>query len=194
MATKINDTITFPVTTPSDNDLILGTDVSNTSNDPGGQTVNFRVSDVRGDLPPLSFGIEKIPDVFIGRESRGSGDVVFNLSDYPDMASVAQFQALVYLRNTTSGNATVRLSLSSNNGSSYASSRPLFTSSEGASEVVQVFVDLTAGRVQVWRESNNPPLFTTISTQSGPTNAMKFWSNEGYSELTVQAFAMSGRG
>jgi hypothetical protein len=46
MATKINDTTVFQITTPGENDLLLGTDVSDTSNDPDGQTVNFKAEDV----------------------------------------------------------------------------------------------------------------------------------------------------
>jgi hypothetical protein len=46
MATKINNTTVFPITVPGDDDLLLGTDVSDTSNDPDGQTVNFKVEDV----------------------------------------------------------------------------------------------------------------------------------------------------
>jgi len=46
---KINDTSLFPIQTdPADDDLVLGTDVSNTSNDPGGETVNIRVDAISG--------------------------------------------------------------------------------------------------------------------------------------------------
>lgn len=41
---RINDTTTYPITTPADDDLIIGTDVSNTTNNAGGETVNFLVS------------------------------------------------------------------------------------------------------------------------------------------------------
>jgi hypothetical protein len=47
--TKINNTSIFTVNSnPADNDLLLGTDVSNTSNDPDGETVNFRVDSIAG--------------------------------------------------------------------------------------------------------------------------------------------------
>jgi hypothetical protein len=49
MANKINDTSLFPIQAdPADDDLLLGTDVSDVSNDPGGQTVNFRVDTIQG--------------------------------------------------------------------------------------------------------------------------------------------------
>lgn len=38
---KVNDTTTFPITAPALNDLLFGTDVSNTSNSADGETVNF---------------------------------------------------------------------------------------------------------------------------------------------------------
>ena len=38
---KVNDTTTFPITTPALNDLLFGTDVSNTSASADGETVNF---------------------------------------------------------------------------------------------------------------------------------------------------------
>ena len=46
--TKINDTTTFPITTPADDDFVIGTDVSNTTNSVGGETVSFKVEDLRG--------------------------------------------------------------------------------------------------------------------------------------------------
>lgn len=46
--TKINDTTVFPITTPADADFVIGTDVSNTTNSAGGETVNFKVEDLRG--------------------------------------------------------------------------------------------------------------------------------------------------
>jgi len=45
---KINDTTTYPATTPASNDLLIGTDVSDTGNDPGGETVNFSVGNILG--------------------------------------------------------------------------------------------------------------------------------------------------
>jgi hypothetical protein len=46
---KINNTSIFTINTdPADDDLVLGTDVSNTSNDPDGETVNFRVDAITG--------------------------------------------------------------------------------------------------------------------------------------------------
>lgn len=41
---KINDTNTFPITTPARDDMLLGTDVSDVANDANGETVNFTVS------------------------------------------------------------------------------------------------------------------------------------------------------
>jgi hypothetical protein len=38
---KVNDTTTFPITTPALDDLLFGTDVSNTSASADGETVNF---------------------------------------------------------------------------------------------------------------------------------------------------------
>lgn len=38
---KINDTAVYPITSPALNDLVIGTDKSNTVNDAGGEVVNF---------------------------------------------------------------------------------------------------------------------------------------------------------
>ena len=43
---KINDTTTYPSTTPAMGDLMIGTDISDTGNDANGETVNFSVQDV----------------------------------------------------------------------------------------------------------------------------------------------------
>ncbi len=48
MANKINDTSLYPITAPAANDLLIGTDVSNTSNDANGETVNFTRASVAG--------------------------------------------------------------------------------------------------------------------------------------------------
>ena len=40
---RINNTTTFPITTPATDDLVIGTDVSNTTNSANGETVNFTV-------------------------------------------------------------------------------------------------------------------------------------------------------
>lgn len=44
--TKINDTTTFPITEPRKEDLVIGTDVSDTGNDANGETVNFELGDI----------------------------------------------------------------------------------------------------------------------------------------------------
>lgn len=43
---KINDTTTYPSTTPAGGDLLIGTDISNTANDANGETVNFSIQGV----------------------------------------------------------------------------------------------------------------------------------------------------
>lgn len=43
---QINDTLTFPVTTPAKGDMIIGTDVSDTGNSPNGETVNFTLQGI----------------------------------------------------------------------------------------------------------------------------------------------------
>lgn len=43
---KINDTTTYPSTTPAAGDLVIGTDISDTGNDANGETVNFTVQAV----------------------------------------------------------------------------------------------------------------------------------------------------
>jgi len=43
---KINDTSIFPITTPAGDDIILGTDVSDTTNSADGETVNFTINSI----------------------------------------------------------------------------------------------------------------------------------------------------
>jgi len=45
---KINDTSAYPTVTPASNDLLIGTDKSNTTNDPNGETATFSVSGLLG--------------------------------------------------------------------------------------------------------------------------------------------------
>jgi len=44
---KINDTVDSPVVTPAADDLLIGTDVSDTAADPDGKTTNFSVGSIR---------------------------------------------------------------------------------------------------------------------------------------------------
>lgn len=48
---RINDTTTYPITTPAAGDIVLGTDVSDTTNNAGGEAVNFTV----GSIADLAF-------------------------------------------------------------------------------------------------------------------------------------------
>ena len=57
---KTNDTTTFPITAPAAADLLFGTDVSNTSNSPDGETVNFTVEDVLDYMASGGVGAPKI--------------------------------------------------------------------------------------------------------------------------------------
>ena len=56
---KIGNTTDYAVTTPESADMVIGTDVSNTSNDSTGETVNFLMSDIAsfvlGPSAPFSF-------------------------------------------------------------------------------------------------------------------------------------------
>lgn len=48
---KINNTSTFPIVPAAevaDGDLLIGTDVSDTTNDAAGETKNFKIEDIRG--------------------------------------------------------------------------------------------------------------------------------------------------
>lgn len=50
---KINNTSTFPIVASADianDDILIGTDVSDTTNDAAGETKNFRVGDIRGGI------------------------------------------------------------------------------------------------------------------------------------------------
>jgi len=56
---KINNTTTFPIVDAGDianGDLLIGTDVSDTTNDANGETKNFRVGDIRGGMTLITSG------------------------------------------------------------------------------------------------------------------------------------------
>lgn len=56
MSERINNTTTFPITAPATDDLLIGTDVSDTSNNAGGETVNFTAGDIAALAPtPLNW-------------------------------------------------------------------------------------------------------------------------------------------
>lgn len=57
---KVNDTTTFPITTPAAADLLFGTDVSNTSSSADGETVNFEIYDVLNFLASGATGAPKV--------------------------------------------------------------------------------------------------------------------------------------
>ena len=101
---KINDTTTFPITSPVDDDFVIGTDISNTTNSSGGETVSFRIKDIRG------VGSEQTWQIV----SRSNGTSYQNTTGKPIMVS--------HLGNTDNGievstnNSTwVRASGSGNN-------------------------------------------------------------------------------
>lgn len=48
---RINDTTTYPITTPVSDDIVIGTDISNTTNSANGETVNFTA----GSIADLAF-------------------------------------------------------------------------------------------------------------------------------------------
>lgn len=52
---KINDTSDYPVTPAAGDDIIIGTDVSDTTNDPNGETVNFEVAQIANYVQQLTF-------------------------------------------------------------------------------------------------------------------------------------------
>jgi hypothetical protein len=47
---KINDTTAFPNTTPADDDHVIGTDISNTTNSADGETVTFTIGSITGSM------------------------------------------------------------------------------------------------------------------------------------------------
>ena len=48
---KINDPSVYPLTTPSSEDKVIGTDISNTSNSANGETVSFGLGDITKLVP-----------------------------------------------------------------------------------------------------------------------------------------------
>lgn len=114
---KINDTNTFPITAPAGDDMLLGTDVSDTSNDANGETVNFTINSIIAGMAGTT--INKLPSAALGMFV---GDGAGPHTDLGDIAKVIVFAA-IELDDSSDNLATgsVQYRLSSDNGSSWGS-------------------------------------------------------------------------
>lgn len=120
MSERINNTTTFPITAPATDDLLIGTDVSNTSNNAGGEAVNFRA----GDIAALANNVTT-PDLLNTNLGTGSATAVGTILDVTDLTNVGQL--LVYgelgidAASDQSGTVTVNVAHSTDNGSTFGS-------------------------------------------------------------------------
>jgi hypothetical protein len=98
--TRINDTTAFPITAPAPDDLLIGTDVSDTSNNAGGETVNFTIGSLGWQL--------------VSEQSPTSGTTV----TWTDLSAYSELR-LVFYGLTASTSATWYLLTSDDNGSTF---------------------------------------------------------------------------
>lgn len=109
---KINDTTTFPLTTPASGDFVIGTDISDTGNSADGEVVNFSIGDIINLTPIGTELIEVITptavtEIDIALPSTSSfGSVTIELQN---------------IGHTSSTNRTLRIQTSSDGGSTFAS-------------------------------------------------------------------------
>jgi hypothetical protein len=114
---KINDTNTFPITAPAGDDMLLGTDVSDTSNDANGETVNFTINSIIAGMAGTT--VNKLPSAAL---NMFLGDGVGPHTDLGDIAKVVVF-ASIEIRQSGDSDSTcsAQYRLSSDNGSSWGS-------------------------------------------------------------------------
>lgn len=107
---KINDTTTFPNTTPSLTDHVPGTDVSNTSNSADGEVVTFLL----GDILALTDGFRKISTTTL------AADAQIDLTGF-DSSTYGDYE--IWLRNVIPATDAValRMRTSTDGGSTYDS-------------------------------------------------------------------------
>jgi len=102
---KINNTTTFPIVPAadvSDEDLLIGTDVSDTTNDDAGETKNFRVGDLRGGM------------VLITSASVSGSTSAVDITSFIDTSLYNDY--ILYFDNlTVSGTSSYNISLSGSN-------------------------------------------------------------------------------
>lgn len=118
MANKINRTDIYPLTTPADDDFVLGTDVSNTTNDPNGETVNFSIAALRGTAqqPPAEGAFQdgdktKLDGIEAGADVTDTANVTaagaLMDSEVTNLAAVKAFDPADYTTKTSATGSAV---------------------------------------------------------------------------------------
>jgi hypothetical protein len=133
---KINNTAIFTVnSTPADDDLLLGTDVSNTSNDPDGETVNFRVDAITGG-PKLLATVDAVV---------GDTEIIMPPSAFDNSKFDLYLLTLENVEFTgTASNTQVFIRFSNNGGTTYLTSGYQTSSTSGVTPTNAAYAETGA--------------------------------------------------
>ena len=171
---KINDTNTFPITAPAGDDMLLGTDVSDTSNDANGETVNFTINSIIAGMAGTT--VNKLPSAALQTGLLGRTFANSEVFDITNIKAVRLDLAAYF--NSTSSNARFRAAFSDDGGSTWGSAQDIFIISDANSQkaIGSVFVeiDCETGSYQAAGVMGSDTDFDTISdsgTLTVPANA-----------------------
>ena len=168
---KINDTNTFPITAPAGDDMLLGTDVSDTSNDANGETVNFTINSIIAGMAGTT--INKLPSAALGMFV---GDGAGPHTDLGDIAKVIVFAAL-------------RLSDSSDNASSGSVQYRRSTDNGSTWTGWTTFGTITAYGISTSEQIEGGSALVVLDV--GPTyNAIEFRETQSNATLTATFVAL----
>jgi len=132
---KINDTTTFPNTTPALDDHVIGTDVSDTGNDANGEVVTFLLSDILA----LAEGKVLIETTTV------SGATEFTFTDF-DSTRFGSYTIELKNITTSTGTVNLRIETSSDGGSSWDTGASNYYWSDGTAQIyIEVINDTLNG-------------------------------------------------
>lgn len=196
-SSRIGDTTVFPITAPAPDDLLIGTDVSDTSNNAGGETVNFRVSDLF-DPSALAAGESGQPliqghalgNLYLGTLSASvaGGSVTDSSTLAIDTQTKGLFVQGVW-DITVSASTTLQVGLSNNAGSSFSFVNASAATSTGGTYSVSYYLDLVAGTFAVVG-TTGPASFTPVSG----VDAIRLRCSNNTSSFAAHVFAVQGKG
>lgn len=111
---RINDTTTYPITAPVSDDIVIGTDISNTTNSANGETVNFTA----GSIADLAFTSAWHPynKTVVGDSNTGlfysfAVDGAVSEIETPDFELGYEYAVFFDSLNTDSGNTEFQIDL-----------------------------------------------------------------------------------
>lgn len=173
---KINDTVTYPNTTPALTDHVIGTDVSNTSNSADGEVVTFLLSDILA----LAEGKVLISTTTV------SGATEFIFTDF-DSTRFGSYE--IELKGITMSTTTVnlRIETSSDGGSTWDTGANNYYWSNGTQSIyIEVINDTLNGVTSTFPVNGKIFLHGPHLTTYTPVNwDLSYKTEDGATDLLV---------